>query len=371
MAHYFVMVKPASSLCNMRCEYCFYHDVSAHRQVASHGVMTDETTEAVIANMFASMQHDDSITIAFQGGEPTLAGLPYFRHFVATVKQLQKKVTVSYALQTNGIGIDREWCAFLRDHRFLVGLSIDGYAKHHNAYRVDAHGKGTFGRVIDTKRLLDDMGVEYNVLCTLTNTLARHPQKTWQFILQEQIRYVQFTPCLNALETGQSKWGLMPHRFHSFYSALYPQWKRDVQRGRYVSVKLFDDLVNLLLRKEVTACGIHGTCQLQCVVEADGSVYPCDFYVLDPYCGGSLAKQTLTETRSKLEETGFLSMRTALPTACKACRYGRLCGGGCKRLASAMYVDETTGFCGFQHLLDGIGQDLCEMGSMLLRGSPI
>ncbi|MEA5014318.1 MAG: radical SAM protein [Candidatus Limiplasma sp.] len=367
MSHYSVMIKPASALCNLRCAYCFYCDASAHRKGTPPEIMTRETAERVIQNIFAGLEDGDSLEICFQGGEPTLAGLAYFRHFVRQVRRQPQKGKVTYALQTNGMELDREWCAFLREHRFLVGLSIDAYPQHHNAYRVDAQGKGTFGRVMEAKRLLEETGVEHNVLCTLTNPLARHPQKVWQFIKQARIAYIQFTPCLGGLEGERSEWALTPQRFYSFYTGLYKLWKRDVEEGPYISVKLFDDLLNLFFFQRVTACGLHGQCQIQNIVEADASAYPCDFYALDAYYGGSLREQSLAQVRERLEGTGFLGEREALPEACGECKYRKLCNGGCKRMAQAMYVDAKTGFCGYRHLLEDIGQDLCDCGAALLR----
>lgn len=369
MQQYSVMVKPASSLCDLRCEYCFYHDVSARRAVASQGMMTRETAGAVIVNLFSGLEDGDALTLAFQGGEPTLAGLPFFRYFVETVRAQGRKVAVSYALQTNGMRLNEEWCEFLRENRFLVGISMDGYAQNHNQYRRDAQGKSTYARAIEAKRLMDKMAVEYNVLCTLTNALARHPQRVWKFILEEGIQYIQFTPCLSDLDGEPNEWGLTPQRFHRFYVELFGLWKQELRKGRYISVKWFDDLVNLVVRKTVTACGLTGHCGAHSIVEADGSVYPCDFYVLDPYKGGSLAEQGLRDIRTRLEETGFSGSRKTLPAACEPCQYGKICGGGCKRMASAMYVDEGTGFCGFQHLLEDIGQELCDIGAALLRGN--
>lgn len=366
MKRYTIMIKPASSLCNLRCKYCFYHDISAHREVASRGIMPEETAEAIIENLFTTLQKGDVITLAFQGGEPTLAGLPYYKHFIDSVGKRSKEITVSYALQTNGILLDEEWCSFLRENRFLVGLSMDAYADHHDVYRIDAHKNGTFKQVASAKRLLDKAGVEYNILCTLTKTLARHPQKAWRFLMSQDIRFVQFTPCLNEIESTTSEWALTPQHFHQFYTSLYPLWKQAVQQGRYISVKLFDDIANMFVRKEVTACGMHGHCQPQCVIEADGSVYPCDFYAADMYCGGSLAEQTLEKALKSLVDTGFLTARDTLPSICHACGYHKMCNGGCKRMFLSVYVDEATGFCGFQRLLNDIGQDLCSIGARLL-----
>lgn len=365
MKHLSFMIKPASSLCNLRCRYCFYADVSARRSVPSHGIMTQATTKALVENIWATLEDGTTLSIAFQGGEPTLAGLDYFQNFVALVAAQHKKTQVSYSLQTNGILLDEDWCRFLRKHRFLVGLSLDGYAENHNQNRLDEKGQGSFAKVMAAKRLLDKTQVEYNLLCTLTNGLARHPQKVWKFLLEEKIGFAQFTPCLAALGGQKDEWALTPRRFHSFYAALFPLWRQALQRGTYISVKLFDDIVNLFVRQQITACGLHGQCQIQNAVEADGGVYPCDFYVLDEYNGGNLTQSPLPAIQAKLEQTGFLHSRPGPPAPCSACRYNKVCQGGCKRMQTAMYLDET-GFCGYRQLLDDIGDELCHIGARLL-----
>lgn len=369
MKQHSVMIKPASSLCNMRCSYCFYHDVAANREIPSYGIMSKEICKAVIENIFSSLEEGDSVTIAFQGGEPTLAGLGFFEYFVNTVKEQNKNNSVSYALQTNGLILDEDWCCFLRNNHFLIGLSIDGFRSHHNTYRIDPNEKGTYDRVLAAKKLLDQTEVQYNILSTLTNALARHPQKFFRFLLQEDIQYVQLTPCLSDLGTQGYEWGLTPQRFYRFYKDLYVLWKRQVIRGRYISIKLFDDIVNLYVRREITACGIHGSCCLHFIVEANGDTYPCDFYVLDQYNGGSLCSQSLKTTQQNLDATGFLKDRVSLPPLCGNCAYRNVCNGGCKRMFNAMYVDEKNQFCGFRQLLNDIGQDLCETGAMLIRQS--
>lgn len=365
MKHVSLMIKPASSLCNMRCQYCFYADISSLRDVPNHGVMHPETSEAILHNFLGGLQRGDKATIAFQGGEPTMAGLAYFTHFVQAAKKLQSGIQISYALQTNGLLLNESWCSFLKQNNVLVGLSLDGYAEMHNNSRPDAGGKGTFTRVLKAKTLLEQAGVEYNVLCTLTNTLARHPGKVWATLLQQHIRYVQFTPCMGKLYGQPDQWALTPKRFHSFYKTLFAYWKNEVKKGNYISVKLFDDIVNLFVRREITACGLHGYCSLQPVIEADGSVYPCDFYALDEYKAGNLATQPFSKVLSSLQSTNFLSSREPLPPACAECKYLQACNGGCKRMQSVMYVDET-GFCGYQALLNDILQELCQIGRWLL-----
>ena len=200
MKHISVLIKPASSICNLRCSYCFYANVSSLREVRSFGKMKEEVTERMIENIYADLEDGDQLTLAFQGGEPTMAGLNYFRTVIRLVAQQQKQVQVHYAIQTNGTIINEKWCAFLKEHDFLVGLSIDGHPLYHDLNRVDPKGRGTFQRVLQTKQLFDHFEIDYNVLCVLTNPLAKEAKKVFRFLKEQQIDFVQFIPCLDDLD---------------------------------------------------------------------------------------------------------------------------------------------------------------------------
>lgn len=261
MKHISVLIKPASALCNLRCKYCFYANVSSLREVRSYGKMKTEVAEKMINNIYADLEDGDQLTLAFQGGEPTLAGLEYFKRIASFVDAQEKKVTVHYALQTNGTIINRKWCEFLKAHDFLVGLSIDGNPLYHDLNRIDTKGRGTFHRVLETKRLFDEYQIEYNVLCVLTNPLAKEAKKVFQFLKDEKIRFVQFIPCLDDLDADKkSSFALVPKRFAGFYHQMLKLWLEELRQGNYISIKLFDDIVNLLVRHQVTACGILGNC---------------------------------------------------------------------------------------------------------------
>lgn len=347
-----VLIKPASSLCNIRCKYCFYANVSSLREVRSYGKMKDDVAEKMIENIFYDLEDGDSLSLAFQGGEPTLAGLAYFKQIIALVNAQEKRVTVSYAMQTNGIVINRQWCEFLKANDFLIGLSIDGHPLYHDLNRVDPRGRGTFQKVLQTKELFDEYGIEYNVLCVLTNPLAKEAKKVFQFIKEQKIRFVQFIPCLDDLDAVEkSAYALTPKRFASFYHQMLKFWLEELRQGNYISIKMFDDIVNLLVKRQVTACGILGNCQVQYVIEADGSVYPCDFYVLDEYRMGYIQDETLRQLFEKEIAREFLCSRKSLPAKCGTCPFSKVCRGGCKRMKDAMYVDEKTDFCGYQALL--------------------
>ena len=345
------MMKPASSLCNMRCAYCFYADVSSAREVASFGLMPPDTRRAILKNIFSGLEPGDQLTLAFQGGEPTLAGLEFFRDLVREAGELRGGVRVDYALQTNGYLLDEAWCAFLKEHRFLVGLSLDGPAPFHDANRLDAQQEGTFRRVLAAMERMDRFQVEYNVLTVLTNRLARHPQQIWRFLEERNIQYVQFIPCLGPLEGEGGPHTLTPRRYAQFYTALFDLWYRAFQGGRYRSVKLFDDLVNLLALGQRTACGITGQCLPQIIVEADGGVYPCDFYVLDQYRAGDLRSQPLNKIFLSPVMAQFPLRPCQPPVQCGDCPYRPICNGGCKRMRREVFC-APDGTCGHRLFLD-------------------
>ena len=361
-----VMLKPASSACNMRCRYCFYADVSSLRDCRSYGIMTEEVLEKVLDNIFSSLAPGDRLNLAFQGGEPSLAGLGFFRKLAEQVKARSRGIRVSYAFQTNGLVLDEEWCRFLKEHHFLVGLSLDGYAKNHNACRPDAHGEGTFSRVLETKRRMDRIGVEYNILTVLTGELARHPQQVWRFLEEQKIQYVQFIPCLGPLEETGSPWALTPKRYAEFYITLFDRWYEAYRKGNYISVKLFDDLARLLAFGECNACGLLGFCQPQLIVEADGSVYPCDFYVLDEYRMGNLANEPLDSFFPE-KTRPFLERPTEPMPLCGNCPYRRICGGGCERMRREVCCTPGENLCGHKMLLDRIYPRLCQIAASIRR----
>lgn len=343
------MIKPASSACNLRCHYCFYADVAKCRTVPSFGHMSNETMKKILENIRRDLLPGDRINIGFQGGEPTLAGLDFFRAFIQQTQHWDAEIQVHYSLQTNGTMLDDAWCTFLSDHHFLVGLSLDLLPDCHNLARIDTNGDGTYKRVVNAIALLRKHHVAFNVLCTLTDYVARHPAKVWKQIQQLDLDYVQFTPCLDELNSSvKSPYTLTPDRFGSFYTQLFQKWESAFHQGEYRSIKLFDDVVNLLAFGIPTACGIDGVCRPQLVVEADGSTYPCDFYCLDKYKSGNLADQTLQMVFESPVNQMFAKRPHAQPRLCKICPFITICGGNCKRMQGTFCGDNV---CGYQMFL--------------------
>ena len=211
MRHVSLLIKPASSLCNMRCRYCFYADVSEHRTVNNYGLMTPELQEKMVENAFRTAT--ESVSFAFQGGEPTLAGLEYFRRHVRLCKKYQMPgIRVSQSVQTNGLLLDDEWAAFFAENQFLVGLSLDGPKEIHDANRRDAAGKGTFSAVMEAGRLLKKHGVPFNILCVVDNTVARNANQVLNFFCKTDFSTCNLFPVwTNWILTGKRNRGF-PHR---------------------------------------------------------------------------------------------------------------------------------------------------------------
>lgn len=279
-------------------------------------------------------------------------GWIFFRRFAARTDGWDPGISVSFALQTNGMLLDHDWCAFLKERRVLVGLSYDMLEDLHDGARVDASSRGTNRRVLESMRLLQKTGVEFNILCTLTNPIARHPEKVWRRMEQLDVRFVQFTPCLDALETpGESQYALTPKRFAGFYNTLFPLWLAAYQQGQYRSVKLFDDVIHRLAFGSCNMCGLDGQCRAQLVVEADGSAYPCDFYCLDEYRLGNLCEKTIPELLAAPQAETFLQRPRESPALCARCEFRRFCGGFCKRMQLEVCCTGDGGFCGYREFL--------------------
>lgn len=351
-----LLIKPASSLCNLRCKYCFYEDEAQNRTQHSMGIMKEEMADTLVRQVFEAVDSDGAVSFAFQGGEPTVAGLPYFRRFVEQVKQCRPAgVRVSFAIQTNGTLLNEDWARFLKAEGFLVGLSVDGFREAHEIHRVDAEGNGTWKRVLTAKALLDQFAVDYNALCVVTGRCARQPEKAYGSLKNLGFRYIQFIACLDPIghDRGQEPWSLTPERYGRFLCRVFDLWYRDWVQGNYRSIRLFEDYVHILLGDGASTCATCGKCGSYLVLEGDGSAYPCDFFVLDHWKIGSIGEMTIADMAASEKASAFLHWGSVKPAECAACPYRTLCNGGCK---NDWYTDATgphNYFCAsFRELLD-------------------
>ncbi len=327
------LIKPASSLCNLRCQYCFYADVAANRAQESKGFMSLRTASLLLEETFRNIEPGGLVGFAFQGGEPTLAGLPYFREFVRMAREgCPENVRIAFSIQTNGTLLNDEWAEFLRSENFLVGLSVDGFEELHDAHRVDAQGKGTWSRVRDAFGLLRRHRVEVNALCVVTASCARSPEKAYRRLKKLGFDFIQFIACLEPIgaERGKASYALEPKAYGDFLCRVFDLWHQDWEAGKYHSVRLFDDLVHILLGDNAGACATSGRCGAYFVVEGDGCVYPCDFYALDEWRLGRFGEDGLPEMAAGERAEAFLRWGQEKPPECAGCRFRGICNGGCK-----------------------------------------
>jgi len=317
----------------MRCAYCFYHDVAENREDFAYGKMTEETAEQIIGKALAFAE-GEPVSFAFQGGEPLLAGLDYFRFFTRTVKEHNRKNSpVSYGLQTNGLLLDPKWAAFLREERFLVGLSLDG-DKEANRYRLKAGGQNAWYAILNAAVLLKREAVDFNILTVLTGYCAEHSTEIYQFFKKKGFQYLQFIPCLRPFgDKSEDERYMTPEQYAKFLIQLFQLYVKDYMRGDYTSIRQFDNYVHLYLGENPEQCGMAGHCTFQYVVEGNGNVYPCDFYCVDQWQLGNIHTQDFLEFSQGKLARSFIEESLAVPEKCKTCGYYPICrGGGCKRL---------------------------------------
>ena len=267
-------------------------------------------------------------------------------------------------MQTNGYLIDGEWAEFFREHGFLIGVSVDAYRDLHDSMRPDAHGTATYARVMGGVRLLRETGVDVNVLSVLTSQMAAHPQRVFSFIKREGITHIQFIPCLPGLDDEHDAFSLAPREFSSFYRRLFDLWWRELGAGNYVSIWLFENIMQMALGQFPSQCGMLGRCAPQFVVESDGSVYPCDFYALDEHRVGDIRNDDLEAMATCEAMHAFLREPRRACSQCADCPFERICHKNCKRLNIA-YYDE--GYCGLREFLEYAYPGLQRVARMFAR----
>ena len=328
-----VLIKPSSGMCNMTCDYCFYCDETQKRTQESYGFMSEATLKNVIRKTM--LRAEGTACYTFQGGEPTLRGLDFFEKVLFYQKQYNKKgVQVYNSLQTNGLFMDETWCRFLRENRFLTGISLDGIQKTHDACRHSRKDNApTFDRICKSIALLETHHVEFNILTVVNQTVAQNIQEIYAFYKRQKWNYQQYIACLDPLKEphGQNSYSIPPESYGQFLTELFRLWYKDWKKNRQPYIRQFENYIAILLGQFPESCDQRGTCSIQYAVEADGSVYPCDFYMTDEYRLGIFNERRLDEIDAKRREISFLERSLLLDQSCKLCTYYSLCKGGCQR----------------------------------------
>ena len=367
-----LMAKPAGSQCNCACEYCFYLAKADLYPGGTHR-MSDEVHRAYIEQLFAS-HRVDRVTVAWQGGEPTLMGLDFFRRSVEyQVACARPGTRIENTFQTNGILLDDEWCRFFFDNGFLVGLSMDGPGDLHDAYRKDRAGRGTFDRVLRAARLLQEHGVEFNILCTVNAANADRPLDVYRFFRDELgAQYIQFIPVVEREEDGVTGRSVRPEQWGRFLVEVFDEWVRhDVGRTFVLN---FDAALAGWLGGAGTVCIFGPTCGLGMALEHNGDLYSCDHFVEPDHYLGNILETPLAELVASDRQRRFgLDKRETLPRPCRECAYLGICNGECPK---NRFV-EAGGEAGLNYLCDGYraffahaDRPMRIMAGLIRRGRP-
>jgi uncharacterized protein len=339
---YQVMAKPRGAICNLDCAYCYYLEKEELYPEGSFR-MDAETLEAYV-KQYVTSQLVPHVTFAWQGGEPTLMGLDFYRRAVALQQEYAPPgMTVVNAFQTNGTTLDDAWCSFFRENDFLIGISIDGPREMHDAYRLDKGGAPTFDRVINGLRLLQKHGVEFNVLTTLHAANVRHPLKVYRFLRDEaSATHIQFIPIVEPESQGVSERSVTGAAYGAFLNRVFDEWiRRDVGS---VSVQSFDQAYGAFHGGGASLCVHRETCGNALVIEHNGDVYSCDHFVRPEHRLGNIRERRLRSMAGSQAQHDFGEAKsTSLPRQCRACDVRVACNGGCPKDRLLSTVDGETG----------------------------
>lgn len=368
-----VLIKPSSSLCNIKCKYCFYIDEAQNRKIENNGIMTKKVMTAIIDKVLQNA--DKNVLFSFQGGEPTTAGIEYFNSFIDYVNNRNKKnININYSIQTNGVLIDDKWCELFKKNNFLVGLSFDMIKDIHDKYRTDKIGNATYNKVLETKKLFDAFNIEYNILTVLTSELSKYPKDVYKKIKKLNIKYTQFIPCLSEINSCNNEYSIKPKEFSHFYKEIFSLWKEDFFNNIYYSIQFFDNIIPLLGGGYAPmSCGINGICTNQMIIESNGDVFPCDFYCLDNYKLGNIADEDFDNIFYNQKAEYFINEKDNIINnddykLCRSCRYFQICKLGCKRMLENMYIDnKDKTFCGYKDFLDYSINDIIKIWKIVSR----
>lgn len=350
-----LLIKPTGAACNLACRYCFYLDKET-LYPGSHFRMNDDVLEAAIQQRLSTL-NTGKIGIGWQGGEPTLMGLDFFKHSIELVKKYTKPSQwVTYNIQTNGTILDEAWCTFFKKHDFLVGLSMDGTAEMHNAYRVDKAGKQTFDRVRYAWELLQEYKVDTNILCTVHAANAYQPLEIYHFFRDTLgARFIQFIPIVERVRDGHSSSeqsnssqsvekpgsiasfgvkvssrSVKPEQYGRFLTEIFDEWvQHDVGK---VFIQSFDAALASWCHLPASVCIFQQVCGSSLILEHNGNLYSCDHFVdPDHHLGNIMERPMIALARSDQQRRFGLDKRELLSADCRKCDVLFACRGECPR----------------------------------------
>ncbi len=347
------MAKPIGPLCNLDCQYCFYLEKAALFPANERFRMSDDVLEEYI-RQYILEQDVPEISFAWQGGEPTLLGVDYFRRVVELQNRHRGGKRILNAFQTNGTLLDDAWCAFFAENRFLVGLSLDGPPKLHDALRVNKRGGGTYQHVIRGLRLLQKHRVEFNTLTVVNRINAAKPLDLYRFLRETGSGYLQFIPVVERLPDAEARalgldlavpprvdeegavrlpvteWSVEPRQYGNFLCTIFDEWvQHDVGK---TFVQLFDVTLGNWMGLGSSLCYFSETCGTALAIEHNGDVFSCDHYVYPHFHLGNVLNSSLGGmVASEFQQQFGNAKRDSLPAYCRACDVRHLCHGECPK----------------------------------------
>jgi uncharacterized protein len=337
-----ILIKPASGDCNQECQYCFYRDIPRlyYPETSIHR-MSDDVHRNLIQK-YLELEFQENV-FSWQGGEPTLMGLDFFKR---TIKYQEKfgmpGQSIGNALQTNGSLLDEEWAQFLHDNKFLVGISLDGPEKIHDASR----GKGTWRKAMDAIELLQTHQVDFNILTVIHKGNFTAISRIYEFHLENGFKHLQFIPALDVdNQTGVAKnHSLSPEEYSLYLKTLFSEWIQ-CDESKRPRIRFFDALIRYSMKLDPGLCYTSPDCGRYLVVEHNGDIYPCDFFVKPSWYLGNISEDSwniLLKRRQK-----FVKKRQTFDHVCRTCLWWSLCIGGCikDRLYSLNNHPSRTYFC--------------------------
>ena len=362
-----LMAKPAGASCNLRCDYCFYLD--KERFYAPRPRMSDEVLEEYIKGYIHS-QDVDLISFAWQGGEPTLMGLDFFRRALAMQKRYADGRRIENALQTNGTLLDDEWCELLNRERFLVGISIDGPAALHDRYRLDVGNQGSFARVMRGLELLKKHKVEFNTLTVINDLNASRPLEMYDFLKATGSTFWQFIPIVERLQVACGRrviaptsedsaqaedyplapWSVPAKLYGQFLCTIFDRWhQQDIGR---IFIQQFESALAPYMGRNPGACVYAKTCGQALIIEHNGDIYSCDHFVFPRHKLGNIMQTPLTEMVYSQQQLRFGQAKLAeLSEDCLKCKWRNQCNGGCPK---DRFVAEAGGTRRLNYLCPGL-----------------
>ena len=374
----FLLVKPAGPDCNLACSYCFYSCKAQYFVSETRHRMSDETLELMMR--LALNRPKASMGFGWQGGEPTLAGLDFFRKAVELQKEYGRSMRISNALQTNGILIDDQWVDFLKQYSFLVGLSLDGPKHIHDRYRINHAGAGSHEKVEQVAETLVKQGVAVNAIAVINSYSAQFAEETYRYFKELGFEYMQFIPCVETdpdNPKASASFSVSSEQYGKFLCDLFDLWEADWKDGKpTTSVRTLDTFMGMYLGNESAECPYRHTCGDYLVVEHNGDVYSCDHYMYPPYRLGNIlegdpADMVLSERQTALGA----SKETALPGYCRDCDVLFVCRGGCPK---HRFAESPGGEPGLNHLCAGfknfyhhVDPYMKRMVELVRRGIPV